>query len=526
MPKPSLPLLAILVLAAVLRLVRLPSCPPGPNPDEASNAVDARCLGLTACDRYGAFLPFYLKAYDDYREAAFTYLAAPLVLSLHDALVAVRLVAVCVGVGTVWLVYRLGRAMFSAPVGQWAALWVALNPQHIFWSRLGMEVILVPLAGTVALLAYLHCAGQPRWGATRLALALLLVLYSGMMGKALAVLLVALFLVSPAPWLASARSRPAHFFLAAVLLALGSVPAVAAAFAGPGHARFDVIRLHGSGPADLVGQAVRHYFTYWSPTYLIVPSGAGGLTFLPHSGMVGCAELLCLLSGVLFLLIGRPAHWRLLMLFLLLYPVPAAVTQSIAPSRVLIGVPALQLVAGYGAARLASGARRLVLGSTILLGAGLSAVPVIADLWLPAPTPLDQHFCGPEYRAIRDALALATSNDLVVIDAVLPFAPTYAIYIARPAVRDFQGNMDVHLDRGVRLVLGHVWVAYPSAVPRPRENGRTLLVSGDTPGLRGARRLARYGSIPFYGGISLYEVGQAAGGAGDHRDLPRGTMGP
>ena len=84
--------------------------------------MDARCLALTGSDQHGRWLPLYLRAYDDYREAIFTYLALPLVMVLPKPLIALRLLAVLIGLGTVWVSYCLGRRLFGTSVGLWSAL--------------------------------------------------------------------------------------------------------------------------------------------------------------------------------------------------------------------------------------------------------------------------------------------------------------------------------------------------------------------------------------------------------------------
>jgi hypothetical protein len=76
-----------------------------------------------------------------------------------------RLVAVTFGVGTVWIVYAIGREMYSARAGLYAALFLAVMPYHVIVTR---QVLLdgpMTLFAAASLLfaARFASSGRPSW---------------------------------------------------------------------------------------------------------------------------------------------------------------------------------------------------------------------------------------------------------------------------------------------------------------------------------------------------------------------------
>src|SRR5437868_14692681 len=71
-------LIAITVVAAILRLGWPNSSPPGLQVDEASNAWNAWCLLKTVHDEHGDWpSPFYARALGDYRSSLYLYFLIP-----------------------------------------------------------------------------------------------------------------------------------------------------------------------------------------------------------------------------------------------------------------------------------------------------------------------------------------------------------------------------------------------------------------------------------------------------------------
>jgi 4-amino-4-deoxy-L-arabinose transferase-like glycosyltransferase len=144
---------AILALAAFLRLFQLASAPPGLYHDEAMNGNN--CLENLETGHWSLFYPE-----NGGREGLYINLTALSVSFLGNTALALRLPAALFGILTVWGVYLLGRELFSRPIGLLASFFVATSFWHLVFSRLALRAIAAPLFLTLGL--YLLLAGLRR----------------------------------------------------------------------------------------------------------------------------------------------------------------------------------------------------------------------------------------------------------------------------------------------------------------------------------------------------------------------------
>lgn len=154
-------LIILILVAAWLRLWRLPVLPPGLWYDEAYNAMDAIWMFETRLPR-----PFLIGNYG--REPMFSYLGALSMALLGATPYTFRLVAALVGILTVPLLYRWLVTFFRHdPDRHWLGLIAATGFTFSFWylviSRSGYRAVLFPFF--VILTAYLFWRGwQARSG--------------------------------------------------------------------------------------------------------------------------------------------------------------------------------------------------------------------------------------------------------------------------------------------------------------------------------------------------------------------------
>jgi 4-amino-4-deoxy-L-arabinose transferase-like glycosyltransferase len=130
-----IPVAAIFVLAAFLRLYRLPEVPPGLHPDEAMNGIN----GLEAW-RTGHFQVFYPE--NGGREGLFINVQS-LVLGLvgHNEPWVLRLVSAVFGTLTVIAFYFFCREVSDESTARLAALLMATSVWHITISRFGTRPV-------------------------------------------------------------------------------------------------------------------------------------------------------------------------------------------------------------------------------------------------------------------------------------------------------------------------------------------------------------------------------------------------
>ena len=125
---------------------------PGLHYDEAFDAVPAMqlLLGQPVTTFRGNGIPLGGRLFplmtQDYIGALNTYLAIPFFALLGVNIMALRAMAVAIGLLTLWLTYRLADELYGIAAAIVAVLLLAVSPTFIFWSRQGVFVTSVTAA--------------------------------------------------------------------------------------------------------------------------------------------------------------------------------------------------------------------------------------------------------------------------------------------------------------------------------------------------------------------------------------------
>jgi|WetSurSiteA1Bulk_404760.scaffolds.fasta_scaffold00617_3 4-amino-4-deoxy-L-arabinose transferase-like glycosyltransferase len=136
---------AVFLLGFLLRVVNLPSFPIGFTPDEASFGYDAYSLLKTGQDQWGNSLPLVFKSFGDYKSPLLGYLQVPFVAILGLNKLSVRLPNAILGSFMVLAVYLMVSEMFrkhfedSWKLGLAASILVAISSWSVMLSRGAFE---------------------------------------------------------------------------------------------------------------------------------------------------------------------------------------------------------------------------------------------------------------------------------------------------------------------------------------------------------------------------------------------------
>ena len=131
------PLIAVLILAAVLRFYHLGSNPPSPYWEEAALGYDAYSILKTGKDFHGNSWPLVaFESFGDYKPSLYFYATVPSVVIFGLNTFAVRFPSALFGTLTVLLVYFLIKDKRTALI---ASLLLAISPWHLQLSRAGFE---------------------------------------------------------------------------------------------------------------------------------------------------------------------------------------------------------------------------------------------------------------------------------------------------------------------------------------------------------------------------------------------------
>jgi len=160
---------------------------PGLHYDEAFEAVPAMQLLLnqpvTSFRDNGVWLGGRLLPLmtQDYIGAINTYAAIPFFLLLGINPISLRIMAVVIGMLTLWLTYRLADLLYDPFVAVLATLLLAINPTFVFWSRQG--VFVTSITAAIGLGSVLMWISWWRTGARRHAMAGAFLLGLGLYAK-------------------------------------------------------------------------------------------------------------------------------------------------------------------------------------------------------------------------------------------------------------------------------------------------------------------------------------------------------
>jgi 4-amino-4-deoxy-L-arabinose transferase-like glycosyltransferase len=331
-------LLAIVLVAAALRIPALTSAPPGLHQDEAANAWNGWCLLKTGRDQSGAAWPIlYLHAFGENRSALFVYALLPFQWLGGLNVWTTRLPSAVGGVLTVLLLYWIVARLFDRLTGLLAAGVLALNPWHIQLTRFGHEASICPLLVCVAVAAMLWAGfplgtRQPRPSVWRGLLAGIVVggcCYGyPAIRLFLPLLLLACGLVSSRAWWGQVKTRRGGLALAGFLVGL-SLTFGPLAYYHLVHPdiiarRADTLRAWDEGAPLYVRAATvgARYATHFNPDLLFLHGEPPDMASLRGFGRFHLYALPLLLAGLFVLVrdsVKSPAA-RIALCWLLLYP--------------------------------------------------------------------------------------------------------------------------------------------------------------------------------------------------------------
>jgi 4-amino-4-deoxy-L-arabinose transferase-like glycosyltransferase len=363
-------LVAIVLVAAALRLYRLDLSPPGLNQDEAISAWISWCLFKTGRDMTGQAFPiFYGHGIGDYPATLYFYTLIPFQALGGLNVWTTRLAAAVSGIACVPLLYWVGARMFGRLAGLLAAAMLAVNAWHLFISRFGVGAhqctLFALLVPALLLRARLPLADGPE-EPPRPAWAALAGLTAGIacygfqpLRLYFPFLFLLLVAVSPGAWWGLLRSRAG---IASVLgLALGF-----AVTAGPlalrhltdpviGH-RWEMTRLWEPGTPlpQIVALVLGRYAAHFHPDFLFVRGDLFEIMKPIGQGEFSWTLLPCMLAGLAIAAARARTRRaaRVLLALLAAYPVGDVISRylSVHALRSAAGIPALVLLAALGAA--------------------------------------------------------------------------------------------------------------------------------------------------------------------------------
>jgi len=345
-----LALLAVVLLATVLRVYQLKDVPAGLFCDEAGLGFNAHTIATAGMDENGNHFPLFFWSFGvSFKNPIYIYAAAIPVKLLGLDEFSIRLTSALFGIGTVIGIFFLGRALFNPWVGLFSALFLALCPWHLHFSRIAFELISFPflfVIGATFLVRYTQ--GQRRLGRAMFFFGLCVYAYQ------IANLFIPLFLLGfGILYLPDLLRRWRESLLAFLVLVATLAPAGVFHYR---HQQLSTQYFHNTTNLrpgeDIRVQAERlanYYQQFFSRSFLLENGDPISRHAVRGFGELTPISIPFAIFGAIVALFRRDRASKLILWWLACYPVaPSLMTEIPTASRGIIGVPAFCLLAGIG----------------------------------------------------------------------------------------------------------------------------------------------------------------------------------
>lgn len=336
-------LVGIIAIAAILRLAFLGTIPNGFFCDEASNGYDSYSILHTMRDQYGEFLPMFARALNDYRPSLYIFLTIPFIKIFGLNEFATRLPAAVIGILTVLVIFYLVKEIFNQKVALISALLLSISPWHIQFSRIAFEAILLPFLFSLAVLFFIKSFSNANYLiVSAVVFALSLHTYQAARVFVPLYLLGLVIFYWQHLWKWKKQTLIALFLFLLIFIPLFSFWISPEGMARAASSRIQI------NPITII----QYYLSYFNPIFLFIE----GDPIVRHSaakiGELYYFEFITVAFGLLYLFKEQKKEKAILLLWLFLYPIPAALTSTEHALRAMVGVPLFAVISGYGASKL------------------------------------------------------------------------------------------------------------------------------------------------------------------------------
>ncbi len=375
----KLALILVVLLAATLRFYALDKIPASLNPDEVALGYNAFSLLHTGADEHGVFLPLALQSFGDWKLPGYSYVSIlPIALFGLNAF-SVRITSAIAGVVGVILIYFITFRLFKRKsLALLTALLFALSPWSIYFSRAAYEVNLATTFFLVGLFSFLKFLDVEK---NRIWWSILSVIFFGMTVFTYNsyIIFTPLFLLGLGyffrkeikfNWRLLAPLAMLVIFVGASfyssIFTSTNKTSTLLVFNDPNTIYNRVEKIRGdkasTNPLEKViynkftgglYQFGQNYLSAFSPSFLFDKGGDKLVDNLGYFGNIYLIDALFIFTGFAGLFLQKEKNLKILLLWLFLSPIPAALTKSPQSStRLFLLMPILVIISAYGAVQI------------------------------------------------------------------------------------------------------------------------------------------------------------------------------
>lgn len=354
------------------------------NWDEASFAYNSYSILKTGQDEYGANLPLQFKSVSDYKAPMYIYLMVPVIKLLGLNEFSVRLIPSLLGSVSVLFFYAIVSSLFKRKdVALISAFFLAISPWHIQFTRAGADVSVSSFFVLMGILGFIKGVKGFKYGFLLSFLAFVASAYS-YFGERLFVPILFIFIT----YLFKDKiiKHRLNFIISGLLGFILLIPLLPSLVSG-GHREkifktsifgyerpkeyIDLLKLedseseyylfHSELYENLLGAGNR-YLNHFSPSFLFLKGPVDDpRQYIYRMGMLYLFELPLLVLGLRKIFLEKKEGKFLVMGWLLIAPIPAAITKDVVHARRAFNmVYPLTILSAFGAVYLIKDLRSLV----------------------------------------------------------------------------------------------------------------------------------------------------------------------
>jgi 4-amino-4-deoxy-L-arabinose transferase-like glycosyltransferase len=369
-------LFSIIALAFFLRVYSLDKIPASINPDEAALCYTSFSLLHMGVDEHGVFLPLSLQSFGDWKLPGYSYVSMIPVALFGLNIFSVRIVSALAGVAAVILSYFICLKLFKRKdISIIAALFFAISPWSIYFSRAAYEVNLATTFFMTGLLLFLEFSEKQN---RKNALVILSGIFFGLtvftyfsfiiftplfvlgLGylyrekiKFNKGLMLSLFIIIVMSFLSFYSSVFTSSNKTSTLLVFNDpntiynrADKIKSDQAGNKFVEKNIYSKYSAG----VYQFGQNYLSAFSPSFLFDKGGDKLVDNLGYFGNLYLIDALFILFGFAGLMLQKEKSLKLILLWLILAPISAALTKNPQSStRLFLLMPVLLMISAYGA---------------------------------------------------------------------------------------------------------------------------------------------------------------------------------
>lgn len=356
----------IIILATSLRVHSLGNIHSGFLADEAVNAYDSFSILKVGKNLWGESFPLFFNHHDvDSVFGLYIYSSAPFIYFFGLSEFSARLAAAAYGVLTVIMTFLFTKEVFkNNAIALVAAILLAISPWHILFSRVALRGITLPFFFLLG--AYFLLKGQHHiknsifsglflgicfytYSVVRLFLPLLLVVYCVLFRKhlyackrnAIVCFIVMGVIASPVYYYSVFKGGTNRFRDISIFNQV-NVDKAKDGLTSSDNFKSHLADLPDIGISGLM--FLKNYVALYSPHFLFLSRGKS-----EEPNLLYWFEFPFILYGVFLLFVRRIPEHRLILWWLILYPIPTSLTVPAAvPHRAINGLPVFQIIAAYG----------------------------------------------------------------------------------------------------------------------------------------------------------------------------------